>query len=527
MEGFRSGFIVLTILAAASLAAAQSPSHELSNDQILLRLDSQARVAELTNRETGHRYIAAAGKAPWRMFYRAGDGIDLEIEPDRQKARVSKQGGVLLIEYGQLIGQQARRGEMRTLNASLLLRATLDGDRLIWTAEIHNREPGIEITEIWLPWLYGIGHLGLGQEADVLYWPDAAGRRIQNPYVALSAQTGAGPRAEGSSLRITYPWPASMQWFTFNNGEEGLYLGGHDKTLMTSALNVMAHPQEGLSGSMVKYPFVKTGRSWASEPMVIRVYEGSWHVAARFYQEWAQTWMARPDPPEWIRRAPGWAHPALGRKGQFGHINGRYSDYPQMLKDARDLGLNTLIVFGWVKQGFDNRYPHYDPDETLGGEQELRRALAAVKRAGGRTILYTQGQLIDPTTEFYKNKGHVIASKDIWGYEYREQYAFGAAGTFLHLMRNKYFGVACPSAQGWLEQLISQYKLIDGHGGQGIIFDQMGGRPPYICFDERHDHVKPSLAAGPGKVRNMQRLRELMKKNAGPGHRVERLGAGR
>ena len=78
-------------------------------------------------------------------------------------------------------------------------------------------------------------------------------------------------------------------------------------------------------------------------------------------------------------------------------------------------------------------------------------------------------------------------------------------------MRNKYFGVACPGAKGWIEHLEWQLGLVQGLGAQGIIFDQMGGIPPYICFSRDHPHAKPSLAVGPEKVRNMQRLRSLMK----------------
>lgn len=53
--------------------------------------------------------------------------------------------------------------------------------------------------------------------------------------------------------------------------------------------------------------------------------------------------------------------------------------------------------------------------------------------------------------------------------------------------------------------------MVRGYGAQGMLFDQMGGIPPYICFSTEHPHSKPSLAVGPGKVKNMQRLRELMR----------------
>ena len=65
------------------------------------------------------------------------------------------------------------------------------------------------------------------------------------------------------------------------------------------------------------------------------------------------------------------------------------------------------------------------------------------------------------------------------------------------MMRNKYFGIACPGAKGWIDHLLWQLGLVQDLGAQGIIFDQMGGIPPYICFSKDHPHPKPSLAVGP------------------------------
>lgn len=501
----------MKLIAALMMFGAAGGAYELSNNNVRLIIDAAGRLTELTNVQTGSRYVAAGGQAPWRMLYRAGEALELEIEPDGQRAQLRREGDTLVVSYDVLRGNLAHRGHTRDLQVALQVRVMLEGDRLTWTARIDNREPGIEITEIWVPWIAGLGDMGRGRAADVLYWPERAGRRIEAPQKKLAASPGGPPGGEGPSLRLTYPWPASMQWFTLNNGEEGLYFASHDQTLMTTCLNVMAHEGDTLSASIVKYPFVRTGETWTSQPAVTRLYRGDWHEAARSYRAWTDTWMRRPDPPAWIRRAPGWAHPALGRKSQVGHVRGSYADYPAMLKDARSVGIDTLIVFGWVRQGFDNRYPHYDPDETLGGAEGLRAALAEVKKAGGRTILYTQGQLIDPSTEFYRTKGKSIVARDVWGYEYREQYAQPASGTLLNVMRNKYFGVACPGARGWIDQLIAQYEMVRGLGAQGILYDQMGGIPPYICFSGEHPHEKPSLAVGPEKVRNMRRLREQMK----------------
>lgn len=500
--------------------ASQLSQYELSNDKVALVLDAQGHLAEITNRQTGNHYVDGGTHAPWRMYYRSGTpltgALDLAIDPDMQKAQVRVEKGSMLISYASLTAHAVRDGQTRELQVGLTLRVTLQDDRLAWVATIQNRETdkSIEITEIWIPWISGIGDLGLGQRADVLYWPERAGRRIANPYAKLS-KAAAGPvvapsrGGDASSLRLTYPFPASMQWFTFNNGMEGLYVGSHDKTLMTTCLNVAVERDKAFSASIVKYPFVKAGESWTSEPVVIRLYRGGWHEAAHTYSSWTDSWMQKPNPPEWVRRTTGWM--ITNMKGQSGHIRGVYADLPTIWKQAHSVGINTVNFFGWAKQGFDNLYPEYDPDEAMGGAEGLKAAVAQVKAGGGRTILYTQGQLIDPSSEFYRTTGKSMVARDIWGYEYRETYGGGGEGTLLNVMRNKLFGIACPSAAGWYEHLASQYELVRGFGAQGMLFDQMGGIPPYICFSTEHPHSKPSLAVGPGKVRNMQRLRELMK----------------
>jgi hypothetical protein len=317
-----------------------------------------------------------------------------------------------------------------------------------------------------------------------------------------------------------------MQWFTFNNGAEGLYFGSHDKTLMTTVLDVaggamnrrssiweperaLAEDEKVMSASIVKFPFVDAGETWTSEPVVVRLYRGDWHEAARTYRAWAETCMRKPDAPEWVRRTPGWI--MTTPKGQSGRIRSTYADLPGMLREAQTVGINLLNVFGWVKQGFDDYYPEYDADDAMGGEAGLKKALAEIKGVGGKVFLYTQGQLIDPATEYYKNGGSRVTAKDIWGYEYRESYGGGGSGAFMGVMRNKYFGVACPAARGCDDKLISQANMVLDLGAQGAFFDQLGGAPPYICFSKEHQHTKPSLAVAPWKVKNMQRLREAIK----------------
>jgi len=532
------------IALAAPQAAPAGEHYELSNASVRVALDNQGRLVELTNRLTGNGYLAAATRhAPWRMYYRLNTPLngawDLEIPTDGQKGQVRRDGDSLELSYQSLTGALPQVGKTRELEVGLLVRITLQGDRLIWTARIDNREKdmGVEVTELWLPWIYGLGNMGMGPEADVLYWPSRGGRRIEAPYTKLTAAAGspAEPTGFGSNptwsysdtgapdYRVAYPYPACMQWFTFSDGAEGLYFGSHDKTLMTTVLDVAvgsgerryaeARPASGtekaMAASIVKLPFVKPGETWHSEPAVLRLYRGDWHEAARTYRAWAETWMQKPNAPEWVRRTPGWL--MTNGKGQSGRIRSTYADLPARLKEAQAVGINLLHINGWNKQGFDSYYPEYDPDETMGGEAGLKKALAEVKQAGGKSLMYTQGQLIDPASEWYWNKGSHVTAKDVWGYEYRETYGGTGSGAFMGVMRNKCFGVACPAAPGWIDQLVAQPKMILGYGAQGVFYDQLGGAPPYICFSKEHNHSKPSLAVGPWKVKNLQTLREVVK----------------
>ena len=506
--------------------------YELSNEKVRLVLDKEGRLVELSNLQTRHNYLAAtaARHAPWRMYYRSklpplGGALDLEIPPDGQRGQGKREGNSLVLSYETLTGTVPLAGKTQELQFGLQVRIALEEDRLIWNARIENREneKGLEVSEIWLPWIYGIGDMGMGAEADMLYWPDRGGRRVKAPYNKLVAAIGSQPQPLGfgsnptwlqgdtgaPDYRLTYPYPGCMQWFTFNNGQEGLYFGSHDKTLMSTVLDVTADDQKAMSAAIVKFPFVRAGETWDSEPAVLQLYRGDWHEAARTYRAWAETWIQKPNPPEWVRRAPGWIQPFL--KDQDGLILATYADLPGMLKEAQTVGISLLYIAGWVKQGFDSYYPEYDPDEAMGGEAGLKQALAEIKQAGGRAFLYTQGQLVDPVTEWYRKGGYKSCAQDVWGYQSRATYPEDERGAFTEVWSSKWFGIACPAARGWGDQLVFQAKMVLGYGTQGVFYDQLGGAPPYICFSDEHLHTRPSLAVGPWKVKNFQRIREVIK----------------
>ena len=141
--------VVLTAL-LVHMGAAQSTLFELSNNNIDLAVDAQGNLVRLGNRQTGHSYLVSPGHELWKMYYRTSDARELEIPFSTQKAQVRREGNALIIAYPALTGNVALIGSSRQLNVDFTLRVELEGDRLLWTATIQNKEtePDLEISEL-------------------------------------------------------------------------------------------------------------------------------------------------------------------------------------------------------------------------------------------------------------------------------------------------------------------------------------------------------------------------------------------
>ena len=62
--------------------------------------------------------------------------------------------------------------------------------------------------------------------------------------------------------------------------------------------------------------------------------------------------------------------------------------FPELYRQARDLGLHHLLLSGWNKDGFDYGFPHYTPNPLLGTEEDLREAIQQVRGMGGHVAFY-------------------------------------------------------------------------------------------------------------------------------------------
>ena len=472
--------------------------YSIRNDQVEVAFDEAGNLVALTNLKTGHNY---AGSRPiWRLCYQERNNLDLEVlAPDCTPA-IARTDNRITMRY------ESVRAAGRTLCFTVTIEVTLAGDEVHWAIELTNREPDMILRECQFPL---IGDCVL-DESQALLWSKWGGQRFPDPRKEMERERKMYylPDYHFRQMTITYPGQtAATNCYLFANDKEGLYVGCHDDSFSNTLHSIRLYG-EGIEAGLAKYPSLKQGGTWRQDGYVTSPYTGDWHVAARKYRAWADTWFRQREQPEWVKLMTGWQRVIL--KHQYGEVHYRYDQLPQIYRDGAKAGIETFNMFGWWLGGHDNNYPNYVPDPDLGSEEELRQGVRDFVALGGKVIFYSSGRLIDKATEFYETTGHHISIKDHLGMERQDAYRYRGYGSFAGEYANRTFVVACPSQEEWYRVLQHVADLAFDYGCQSVFYDQLGSNE-YPCCDESHGHSVPFMTICLAKAELLKRLRAYVK----------------
>lgn len=495
--------ILLVWLLPKSLIA-QPDQHRLANDKIAFSLSANGRNFSLGF--PGEKPAFSGERGLFDMIVARGSRREAAIIPNEQTAVVTSSDKEIIARYSKV------RYGGSDYDVALELRFSLEGEAVACDATIENRSE-LVVEEFWFPWVGPFKSLGPDQESDILMLPHGFGRRVKNvaDYVEQQHTLYMAPDQKRVLACSHYPGGTmTMNWFGIYGGGKGLGLLSLDGTFQTTGLNIAKDTAtEMLSAGFVRYPFVENKGSWRSPRSLVRLHHSDWHDDARVYRRNAdQTWWSQTPRPDWVNRMHGWQRIIL--KHQYGEVFHQYKDLVDIFEGGKPYGINTLMIFGWFKEGMDNDYPNYVVSEELGGAAKLREALSEIRRRGGRTILYANGHLIDTASDYYQTTGKRICLKTAQGSEYREAYKFAGDGTYLREFGARDFVAACQSTPEWHQKLIEIGEYMASFGPDSIFFDQMGGRLPYLCFDKSHPHAYPALAQGQGKDKTLAAMRQAL-----------------
>ena len=448
----------------------------------------------------------------WRAFLDTDEIRELSVYSHMQTpVSVTEHDGVTVIAYDRLTAEDGV-----TYDVSLTVNITREDDgALRFSAVIENRDDVI-VNELQLPFVDAYDW-GCDPAQETLYIAEGLGAKTVNIRQRVSWCHTEYMSADYKSTWMAHTYPPStgsrgmsMPWMGLQLGSRFLYFGEHNPEMRVTGFNIgipPRHHRSALMCQMSHYPAVRKGERVETAQSIIALFDGDWRDGAAYYRAWSEkTWRQPQQIPEWVHDITGWQRVIL--KHQYGEIFWKYEDLPRLYEEGKQSGLNALLVFGWWKGRFDNNYPEYEADPALGGEEGLRAAIAEVQRRGGHVFLYTNGNLIDVKTQFYRDIGQRISHKDIDGNEYREHYQFSNDGTVLRNYGYKSFDTACHRTREWQDNLVRVAKLKLSFDPDSIFFDQLGCCVK-LCFDTTHPHGNRIDEDGMGRYENIKAIRAV------------------
>lgn len=460
-------FAAICALAISQRSGAQQT---LSNDRISVTIASDGSLQSLKNVQTGQEY--ASGDYLWRLYYDSPVQKEIEIRGGDQKAVVSSEDGAIVISYDSL------EAYGKPLDMKIVLKVTLEADKVRFGAVISNNEAHTVIRELQYPLVRG-AQLPTDHK---LYTAEAGGQLFDSPLKTINKTASSPYKKPEQFFRqhdVKYGAKVFMNCFALLGEKQGLYFGSHDASFQDTwhGMRVYKDAQgkfTKLEFGFFKYPHCFAGESWECDANVVAPYSGTWHAAADLYRDWVATWYDHRPTPEWVKGLKSWQRVIF--KHQYGEYFFKYSDLNGKVDAAgQSVGCNGLFLFGWWAEGMDHGNPDYSPDETQGGDAALKEVIAQYQANGNHLILYYNGKLIDRESRFYRSgMGPKVARHDNTGSEILERYKFTGMGTWLGEYDQRTFAVATMMDPEWNKVLFGLQDRAHELGAHSVFFDQLG-----------------------------------------------------
>ena len=486
-----------------------------------VEVDAEGRLKKLCL--GGHNY--AGGYPLWRMYYNTPEQKEIEISGASCSPVVTALADTVFIDYDGLDGKAF----------SLHLKIWTEGREVHFGATLANNEPHTIIRELQYPL---IGNLQIPSDYKLLT-THTGGQIFDNPvWKIANVDTRAlymTPAQKFRQYDLQYPRNAASNCYAFVGPEDGLYFGSHDTSLQQTWHGLRAYPKEGighvtedfsvLEAGFYRYPNAMCGDSWSNDASVVVPYQGDWTATSRIYRSWADTWWHHAPVPKWVQDMTGWQRVIF--KHQYGEYLRKYTDLPGRIAAAGEsVGCNAVLAFGWWKEGMDNGYPNYTIDDTQGGEEAWKQAIAEYRydrvdrglpehqsvHPVNRLLLYFNGRLIDVESDFYRSGGGSrVANKDNTGREFTEHYKFTGEGTTLGYYDSRTFVIADMSKREWRDQLIKWADRAMSYGADAVFYDQLGVAEEFPNWDLSREYPVQDIFTGAYKAEALKEIRDHIK----------------
>jgi hypothetical protein len=290
----------------------------------------------------------------------------------------------------------------------------------------------------------------------------------------------------------------------YDKDNGGFYVMTNDTTNYPKKYNF--RKKEGKINVRVTYQSksLKPGEVWNLPSTVLGMHTGDWHEGFYAYKDWVQTWYKPMTPrKQWFQDVYNFRqlfiHTIFGEEGPWNPLTKKL-DLLKAVEDSEKAfgGVDYVHIFDWMREPEDRIY-NYNPWGYLGGHEQLKDQIAALKKRGIRTGLYFQGYKLHRESDMGKKHGEDWEMLDPKGENYGE----------------KAYHYPCPSAPGWQDYFTDvAMKTTALLHTDGVYFDQYGFG--YLtqyngCYNAEHGHpdiegpIKPNYM-GIGETQMWKKL---------------------
>jgi hypothetical protein len=397
-----------------------------------------------------------------------------------QKAEVQKSGADILIIY---TGFKAGN---TSLPIGATFKITVRDNAYVFTVELHSTLKEWEFRELAYPIFNDIT---ADAQNSKVYWPNGLGQCFESPRV-FKEQVFNYPGGRGT-----------MQWFSINTENQGLYIGSHDPERGKKQFKMAYNSQRATFSTELQFPVFAA--HYVSPNIIVKPYIGTWHDAADSYRQWFNQSFKMPSIPDWVKKDSGWLLAVL--KQQNGHVMWNYDNIEKLCYLAKERNLTTIGLFGWANGGHDNLFPNFIPDNLMGGKQALKEAIKKAHERGIRIILYANAFMFDVSTEYYRYNGNDVALMQ------EDQTPILMSVRKFFDFTPVIFAMASPSSAIWRKTMFDLAIQANELGADGILYDQMGVKDATLDFSKLHDNKLPQDAFTKYRVQMLNEIRTKMK----------------
>lgn len=410
----------------------------------------------------------------------------------------AEDGKHITLKYGTIYGDKTG-----CLNIEVIVSVKLDEGELSFVTEIQNHSP-YTVEEVKYP-CFG-GYVQQDGEEPLT----AASIQFCGGMTRVRLADGFENRGywgtDCPTFRMNYPEPAVSAPFILLEGEnQGLYVGVHryepeyagfiheykpgygdsmhHKLLRDGEIEGVP---AGFCLSVSRLPFIKPEETEKMAPVVVKFYEGDWHQGFEVYKKWRKTWFHPVKKPSWLEDADCWM--TLHMNSPEGCCRYTYKELPDVMRKAKESGVQVLQLIGWAKGGQDGDEPYQDFEPKLGTQQELKEAIAEIEAMGIRVLLMCKFKWADQSTPEYKQELEEHAVRDLFGNPaYFPGYCYQTTLQFLFAGSRRAGSAMCHLSEGYRKIVMREFKKILDLKPSGILYDELAN-PYTLCFDESHGH---------------------------------------